>query len=73
MVAPASLRAGEAASCRPCPEKVKRIGTRTHWVQVKLEVYPELVEGACPELVEGLRHRPARVRALVCRRRTAAL
>jgi len=33
-------------------------------VQAKLEVYPELVEGACPELVEGLRDRPAGMRAL---------
>src|SRR6186713_1880282 len=36
----------------------------THWVQAKLEVYPERVEGACPEPVEGLRNRPAGMQAL---------
>jgi len=63
-VAHASLRAGEAASCRPLHRKVKRNVEVNLRVQAKLEAVPEPVEGACPEPVEGLRDQPAGMRAL---------
>ena len=71
-VAHASLRAGEAASYRPCTEKVKQTGELNPVGVSEVEACPELVEGACPELVEGLRDRARRdarycVRALLRR------
>ena len=59
-VAHASLRAGEAASYRPCTEKVKQTGELNPVGVSEVE--------ACPELVEGLRDRPAGMRATACGR-----